>query len=78
MKLKSNDFETVQSFFIFYKQNHLRNTTKFLFNLLSSTIVFYSFFRNELNSSNKLNELNKIKLKQMIEEIIKKLGLSTI
>lgn len=78
MKLKSNDFETVQSFFIFYKQNHLRNTTKFLFNLLSSTIVFCSFFRNELNSSNKLNELNKIKLKQMIEEIIKKLGLSTI
>lgn len=78
MKLKSNDFETVQSFFIFYKQNHLRNATKFLFNLLSSTIVFYSFFRNELNSSNKLNELNKIKLKQMIEEIIKKLGLSTI
>lgn len=37
----------------------------------SSTIVFCSFFRNEFNSSNKLNELNKIKLKQTIEEIIK-------
>lgn len=34
MKLKSNDFETVQFFIIFYKQNHLRNATKFLFILL--------------------------------------------
>lgn len=67
MKLKSNGFETVQSFIIFYKQNHLRNATKFLFNLL-----FFDdqFFRNKLNSINKLNELNKIKLKQTIEEIL--------
>ena len=34
IKLKSNGFETVQFFIIFYKQNHLRNATKFLFILL--------------------------------------------